>query len=229
MSELNEIYTKKKFNMIEKKYNIFFEDKSLLVKAFIHSSYSSKTNHNYQRLEFLGDSILDMILADYLYRQNQENTEGDLSKQRSALVNERSLAFVVRQEGLIDYIVVGKSMIGDNVIDFDSFTSDVYESFVASIYLDKGYKKAEEFVKKTLFTYWDDIINLEDNIDFKTKLQELLQVNGAIEITYETHKHNNEFRAKVILDGLVIGRGKGRTKKKAEQLAAKDALNKGDM
>ncbi|WOO88975.1 ribonuclease III [Mollicutes bacterium LVI A0078] len=226
MSGIKKLYETNGFNEIERKYGFHFEDKSLLIKAFIHSSFDFGINNNYQRLEFLGDAILQMIVSDYMYRFLPNDREGVMSKKRSSLVSETSLAYLIRKEGLDKYIIFGKSMINEGNTDSDSYVADVYESFIAAIYLDRGYDQAEEFVKRTLIKEWDKILDSEDNQDYKTKFQEIVQVNGAVSIQYKSVKTEEGFDAEVTLEGISVGRGFGKTKKKAEQNAAKDAIGK---
>lgn len=226
MSEIKKLYESNGFKEIELKYGLRFEDKSLLVKAFIHSSFDFGINNNYQRLEFLGDAILQMVVSDHMYRFLPNDREGVMSKKRSSLVSETSLAYLIRKEGLEKYIIFGKSMINEGKIDSDSYVADVYESFVAAIYLDRGYRQAEEFIKRTLVQNMDEILENEDNQDYKTKFQEIVQVNGAVSIQYKSTKEAEEFEAEVTLEGITVGKGRGKTKKKAEQNAAKDAIGK---
>ncbi len=167
-----------------------------------------------------------MVVSDYMYRFLPNDREGVMSKKRSSLVSETSLAFLIRQEGLDKFIVFGKSMVNEGNTDSDSYVADVYESFVAAIYLDRGYDQAEEFIKRTLIKQWDKILDSEYNQDYKTKFQEIVQVNGAVSIQYKCVKAEDGFEAEVTLEGISVGRGTGKTKKKAEQNAAKDAIGK---
>ncbi len=226
MTNLKKIYETNGFNQIEKKYGLRFEDKGLLVKAFVHSSYDFEINNNYQRLEFLGDAILQLVVSDHMYRFLPNDREGVMSKKRSSLVSEISLAYLVRKEGLDKFIIFGKSMVNEGKIDSDSYIADVYESFIAAIYLDRGYEQSEQFIKRTLIKEWDRILESEHNQDYKTKFQEIVQENGPVNITYKTTKVDELFEAEVQLEGIVVGLGTGKTKKKAEQDAACDAIRK---
>lgn len=221
---MEDIYTKHKFNEIEEKYNLDFDDKELLIKAFTHGSFNNDLIGNYQRMEFLGDAVLQMVVSDYMYRFYSNMSEGEMSKERGALVSEFSLAYVVRREELDQYILFGNSLKKNEVQNTNSYVSDVYESFVAAIYLDFGYQKAERFVRNTLLDIKDDILENEYLKDYKTELQEELQVNGAIEIKYDSINDGGIFKSVVKLEGIVIGEGTGKTKKQAEQRAAKSAL-----
>lgn len=221
--DYKQLYNQFNFISLEKRYNIFFEDKELLVRAFTHTSYTSDIDQNYERLEFLGDAVLQMVVTDYLYR-NLHLREGDMSKYRSKLVNEISLTKIMEEERLTNYIIVGESVKGLNH-DKASYVADMYESMVASIYLDQGYEVASNFIKNTLLSREEELINNEDNQDYKTALQEILQQNGTIKIIYETHQVSEGlFRSVVSVDEIAIGRGEGSSKKNAEQKAAKEAL-----
>lgn len=224
MNKIKKIYKENKFNEIENKYNLNFEDKDLLVKAFTHGSFNKQQFENYQRLEFLGDSVLQIVVSDFMYREQPKDSEGLMSKERGALVSEFSLAYVVRKEGLDDYILFGNSLKKEEINNTNSYTSDVYEAFVAAIYLDRGYNAAEKFIKDTLISRKKEILSQEYLQDYKTSLQEKLQINGNIDIKYEALNKGDHFEAVVKLEGVEIGKGVGKTKKIAEQQSAKYAL-----
>lgn len=222
----SDLYNEYNFLSLEKKYNLFFDDKDLLVRAFTHTSYTGDVNGNYERLEFLGDAVLQIIVSDYMYRQDHDEREGVMSKQRAKLVNEVSLNYVMEQEDLVKYIVIGQSMKGIKTPK-SSYIADIYEAFVASIYLDQGYEKANEFVHNTIIKRRNEIIKIDENNDYKTELQEILQQNGSIQIKYTSDKVSDQlFAARVEVDGVVLGIGQGNSKKAAEQQAAKEAISK---
>lgn len=219
-----ELYNQKHFKLIEEKYDICFDDKQLLVKAFIHPSLAPDINNNYQRLEFLGDSILQLVVSDYMYRHMNAKTEGQMSKERAILVSENSLALIIKAEGLHEFLQLGKSILKENTELSDSYIADIYESFVAAMYLDMGYEVAAEFIIDTLIKRIDILLSQDTARDYKTTLQEELQKNGPIKITYLTVKVEDGFKASVYLEDLFIGQGTGKSKKIAEQQAAKNAL-----
>ncbi len=222
----SDLYNEYNFLSLEKKYNLFFDDKDLLVRAFTHTSYTGDVNGNYERLEFLGDAVLQIIVSDYMYRHDHDEREGVMSKQRAKLVNEVSLNYVMEQEDLVKYIVIGQSMKGIKTPK-SAYIADIYEAFVASIYLDQGYEKANEFVHNTIIKRRNDIIKIDENNDYKTELQEILQQNGSIQIKYTSDKVSDQlFAARVEVDGVVLGIGQGNSKKAAEQQAAKEAISK---
>jgi len=226
INNLEELFTEKKFYEIEEKYGYIFEDKELVVKAFTHSSFLSEINQNYERLEFLGDAILQFMISDHLYRFFPNMREGEMSKARSRLVSKPALSYIIRQEKLDKYIIIGKSLSSDVDELSDSYVSDTFEALIAAIYLDSGIKSVSHFLEKTMFKYFDYLLDNEQSKDYKTLLQEKLQVNGTVKISYQTDKKEELFQATVSLSDLVIGSGEGKTKKIAEQAAAQDALAK---
>lgn len=220
---MENMYVEYDFLKIENKYNLIFKNKDILVQAFTHGSFNKYNVSNYQRLEFLGDAVLQMIISDYMFNNNQDDSEGDMSKKRGALVSEYALAYVMKKENLSDYILYGSSLIKSSQKS-NSYIADVYESFLAAIYLDKGYKAVKEFVTKTLIDKQDEILKLDELIDYKTQLQELLQVNGTIQLTYNTYKYEDDFKSEIICEDIILGTGTGTSKKNAEQKAAKSAI-----
>ena len=222
---LDVLYEVYKLYEIEQKYNIIFKDKDLLVHAFTHTSFDSRVNQNYERLEFLGDSILQMIMSEYMYNEEFLTREGVMSKKRSKLVNETSLLEVMELESLNKYIILGPTM-KHNIAKKGAFVADIYEAFVAAIYIDQGYNVVKKFIYNTLIGRIDYLLNIEENIDYKTSLQELLQQNGDISIKYITEKNDDVFNSIVQVNGVNIGVGTGINKKLAEQQAAKSAIQK---
>ncbi|MGL4589742.1 MAG: ribonuclease III [Mycoplasmatales bacterium] len=221
---MESLYELHNLHEVEEKINLEFEDKELLVKAFIHPSFNAEVNQNYQRLEFLGDAIAQMIVSDYLYRKYPQTREGDMSKTRSALVAAPSFGYLVNKLNLEQYIIVGPSMKNTTNIKKDSFKADIFESLLGAIYLDKGIMEAEKFVHETIIKNKRFLLSQEQIKDYKTQIQEKLQINGQIEISYKTEKQNEIFVAKLFVEGTIIGRGQGKSKKEAEQQAAKNAL-----
>lgn len=220
-----ELYEEYDFLSLEQKYRFNFDDKELLIRAFTHTSYTGDVNKNYERLEFLGDAVLQLIVSDFMYRNAHELREGDMSKQRAKLVNEVGLNYVMEQEQLIQYIIIGQSMKGIKAPK-SAYIADIYEALVAALYLDQGYETANNFVQQTLLARRDKLINLDENVDYKTTLQELLQQNGAISINYHTQRFDEDtFHAKVEVNGVILGVGSGSSKKAAEQKAAKEAIS----
>lgn len=207
-----------------------FQDKKLLELALTHSSYTNENARhcNNQRLEFLGDSVLSLLVAELLYKRFPEKDEGELTKLRSSLVCDRSLAAFGKQIHLGEKLVLGK---GEEVSGGRTRTSnleDAFEALVGAIYLDGGLTKAREFVLQFI----PDRIELEylaTQSDYKTTLQEIIQKNPEENISYvligeSGPDHDKRFVSEVRLNSNVIGQGEGKSKKQAEQMAAKQAL-----
>ena len=202
--------------MVENKIGHKFEDKKLLTRALTHSS---KSKDNYQRLEFLGDSILNFLVGEYLFK-NCDKQEGELTVLRSRLVSEDHLSECFDEMGLGEDVIVGKSLAGEITT---AIKGDVVESLIAAIYLDSDLQKAREFVISKLH-----IENFEDtkNENYKSQLQELIQANFKCSIKYETVKVDDYFEAKFYMDEDYIATGYGKDKTKAEQNCAYVALTK---
>ena len=202
--------------MVENKIGHKFEDKKLLTRALTHSS---KSKDNYQRLEFLGDSILNFLVGEYLFK-NCDKQEGELTVLRSRLVSEDHLSECFDEMGLGEDVIVGKSLAGEITT---AIKGDVVESLIAAIYLDSDLQTARDFVISKLH-----IENFEDtkNENYKSQLQELIQANFKCSIKYETVKVDDYFEAKFYMDEDYIATGYGKDKTKAEQNCAYVALTK---
>lgn len=221
----NELYITKRFNQLEKHFGVEFEDKELLVRAFIHPSYHTSGIGHYERLEFLGDSVVQIVISDFIYRSYPDMSEGDMSRLRATVVTENAFAYLVRKNTMIDYILLGKSITNDLSELSNSYVADVFESFVAAIYLDQGFRAAEKFIYDYHIKYIDEILLQDFATDFKTNLQELLQVNGPINLEYRCTPVNGGFNCELFFDEILIGQGTGKSKKVAEHQAAKYALS----
>lgn len=205
-----------------------FKNERLLMTALTHSSYANEQNltYNNERLEFLGDSVLGFITADYLYQNFGKEREGDLTKLRAFLVCESSLFEFAKQFSLGDFIILGKGEEQTGGRERPSVVSDAFEAVIAAIYLDGGIESARKFVLRFIIPAIDKSVILDD---YKTVLQEKTQkVKGNL-IRYEMigesgPDHEKVFTASVILNGKVVGVGSGKSKKDAEQQAAKAAL-----
>ncbi|MDY2962753.1 MAG: ribonuclease III [Streptococcus dysgalactiae] len=213
-------------------YEIDFSDLSLLETAFTHTSYANehrllKISHN-ERLEFLGDAVLQLMISKYLYKKYPDRPEGEMSKMRSTFVREESLAGFSRACGFDKFLRLGKGEEKSGGRNRDTILGDAFEAFLGALLLDKGEKTVEEFLHKVMIPRLE-VGNFERVTDYKTTLQELLQVNGEIVISYQVvaesgPAHDKTFEVEVSADGRVIGRGAGRSKKLAEQAAAKNAV-----
>ncbi len=207
-----------------KKYNIEI-DKKLLNVALTHSSYSNEHGgENYERLEFLGDAVLQLITSEYFYKTLKVG-EGELSKIRASFVCEEALAQYSKDIGIDKAIKVGNGQLRD--IN-DTIVADCFESVLGAIYLDKGFLVAKEYALKILEPYIKEHHMFLG--DYKSRLQELVQTDRKtleyVLVSEEGPSHDKTFVFDVVIDGIVYGRGTGKSKKEAEQLAAKDALKK---
>lgn len=208
-----------------------YHNKALMNEALTHSSYANEGHKgikNNERLEFLGDSILSLVVAEHLFTHYKHKPEGELTKIRAALVCEQSLYRFALKIGLGEYIRVGKGEEHTGGRHRPSILSDAFEAVIASIYLDGGLEEARKFVLGFIPEQLD-LQKLTALNDYKTALQEIIQKNREEKIEYVLVKeagpdHNKAFTVEVHLNSNVIGKGKGRSKKQAEQLAAKEAL-----
>ena len=212
---------------LEDKIGYRFQKKKLLRQAMIHSSFANehqidKLDCN-ERLEFLGDAVLEVTSSDFLYRQYPEKPEGELTKIRASLVCEPTLAYCASEIGLGKYLLLGKGEEATGGRNRDSVVSDAMEALIGAIYLDGGFANAKEFVHRYVL---NDLEHKQLFYDSKTILQEIVQAReGEQLLEYELLKeegpdHRKVFEVSAILNGQEIGRGSGRTKKAAEQLAA---------
>ena len=210
-----------------------YHDIEIFKQAFTHTSYANENklkNHDYERLEFLGDAVLQYHVSRYLFDLYPTMPEGRLTKLRSKLVREESLARFARELDLGAYIYLGAGENNNGGRDRDSVLADIFEAFMGAICHDCGMKYVDMMLKKTIYRHINDV-NYDDITDFKTKLQELIQADQRKTVTYEllsaTGPSNNPvFEMAVKMDDMILGTGIGSSKKRAEQQAAKDALNK---
>ncbi len=216
-------------------FGICFDDLSLLETAFTHTSYANehrllKISHN-ERLEFLGDAVLQLIISQYLYEKYPDRPEGDMSKLRSTFVREESLAGFSRACGFAPFLRLGKGEEKSGGRDRDAILGDAFEAFLGALLLDKGVRMVETFLYKVMIPHLEQG-NFAKVEDYKTRLQEMLQVNGEVDIEYAVvdesgPAHDKTFQVEVRVNGRVIGQGQGRSKKLAEQQAAQYAVEQG--
>lgn len=218
---------------LEKQLETKFENVSLLDIATTHSSAANqKADVEYnERLEFLGDSILQMCITEYLYINYFNKSEGELTKIRSLIVCESSLFEIAKKWGLGKYLLMSK---GEELTGGRSRTSilaDCVEAIIAAIYLDKGMDKVKAFILDNFKIIIEEAVSNRIVFDYKTKLQETLQKNKDNEILYKLVKyegppHRRKFYVNVLINNNLMGNGEGYSKKEAEQIAAKEALNR---
>ena len=217
---------------LEEKLGYTFQDKSLLENALTHSSCANESKgrlHSNERLEFLGDSILGMVVAEHLYRNHPDLPEGELTRTRAALVCEESLVEVAHDLGLGDYLKLGKGEEAGGGRTRPSIRADAVEAVLAAVYLDGGIGSARKIIQKYILSR--EIEGLNSQRDYKTALQELIQRESGQSLKYrltgsEGPDHDKRFFVEVDLNGQPVGAGKGRSKKEAEQMAAKAAIAK---
>lgn len=227
------------FNELENRISYCFRDKDLLKNALIHSSYASEHRFEYyennERLEFIGDAFLDAFVGYELFKINKSAHEGELSRDRADVVCESSLAEVARSIDLGEHIYLGKGETANQGDKKDSILSDAFEALIGAIVIDGGYSAAEKVLKILLEKQIKLASEGKLNRDFKSKLQEIIQDKyKSVQIQYvlksETGPdHNKTFNVDVIFNGKVLGSGVGKSKSKAEQAAAQDVLNKGEI
>ena len=222
---------------IEKEINIVFKQTSLLKTAFIHRSYLNEhpgetLSHN-ERLEFLGDSVLGVIVSDYLYEKYPNKPEGDLTNYRSSIVNARILSQVAKELSLGKYLFLSKGEEETGGRDRQYILANTYESLLGAIYLDQGLAVSARFVRKNLITHLKEIVDKKLYKDFKSKLQELAQEKFNITPSYKVLSeqgpdHSKIYETGVYLNKKLIGKGVGNSKQNSEQEAAKNYLEKID-
>lgn len=207
-----------------------FKDKSLISEALTHSSYANEHRlndmGNNERLEFLGDAVLEISISEYLYNQYPDEPEGYLTKMRASIVCEPTLALCSKDIRLGEFLLLGKGEELTGGRERKSITSDAFEAVIGAIYLDGGFANAKEFIKKFILA---DIKDKQLFYDSKTILQEIVQAKGDKNLVYKLvgengPDHNKQFEVNAMLGDEVVGRGIGRTKKAAEQEAAYNAI-----
>jgi len=215
---------------IEENIGYNFKDKALIEEALTHTSYANENNvKSNEKLEFLGDSILEFISSKYLYNKFPNLNEGELTKVRATVVCEDSLYEVAKKHEISEYIKVGRSERSNGGNNRPAILADSIEAIIAAIYFDGGLDKAEKFIIDNLEEAMKSASKNVGVKDHKTMLQEKLQQNGDIDIEYkiiDEHgpDHDKTFTAQVYCDGKPLATGEGKTKKQAEMQAAQKAL-----
>jgi len=216
---------------LEQKLNYRFKNIKLLENALTHSSYANEVRSagsSNERLEFLGDSVLSIIVSEHLYNKYPNIPEGELTRKRAVLVCEKALCSFSRELGIGDCLLLGKGEERGGGRERDSILADAFEAVLAAMYLDGGMEIAKKHVMR--FVLREEEHGDENAFkDYKTVLQEIIQRNPEEAVTYiltdeKGPDHNKEFTVEVRLNSNIIGKGKGKNKKQAEQMAAKQAL-----
>lgn len=219
------------FDELEKNIGYTFKNKALLKNALTHTSYANENNvKSNEKFEFLGDSILEFISSKYIYAKYPNLKEGEMTKVRADVVCERSLYKVALKHNFSDFLFIGKSQIINKGNERPSILADSIEAVIAAIYFDSGLDAAEKFIVENLKDYIEIASKHVGMKDYKTVLQEKLQVHGDVKIKYDIIKesgpdHDKTFTARVSLNGKPLAEGNGKTKKEAEMEAAKKALD----
>lgn len=223
---------KKALQELQGKIGYHFQNEVLLKQALTHSSFANEQKinklNNYERLEFLGDAVLELVSSEFLYNENEDMPEGQLTRLRASMVCEPALAYCARDINLNIYILLGKGEEATGGRKRDSIISDVMEAVIGAIFLDGGIENAKKFIYRFVLS------DLEDKIlfmDSKTLLQEEIQKQNTAQLRYELvgetgPDHDKQFSVEAYLDDKLIGFGVGRTKKAAEQQAAYEALKR---
>jgi ribonuclease III len=221
------------FSKFEEKASILFKDKSLLKQAFTHRSYinenkNTRLEHN-ERLEFLGDAVLELVVTDFLYKKYPQNPEGELTTYRSALVNAITLAEVASNLGMNDFLLLSKGESKDTGRARQYILANTFEAVVGAIYLDQGYDAAKAFIERNIFIFADKMITRGNLVDAKSLFQEKAQEKSGITPSYKLVRESGPDHDKSFTVGVLIGKdqiatGEGKSKQEAEQNAALRAL-----
>ncbi len=221
------------FPAFEARIGVSFTDKSLLKQAFVHRSYLNENKefalgHN-ERLEFLGDAVLELVITDYLYKKYPEKHEGELTSLRSALVNASTLHTVGSELGINDYLLLSRGESKDTGRARQYILANTMESIMGAIYLDSGYDHAKKFIYAFITPHLDKVIEKGSWIDSKSLFQEKAQEHASITPSYKTLKevgpdHDKHFTVGVYLKTELVAQGEGDSKQDAEQMAAQNGL-----
>ncbi|HEY4517556.1 MAG TPA: ribonuclease III [Candidatus Paceibacterota bacterium] len=224
---------KKELSDFEKIIGVSFKNKDLLKQAFVHRSYLNEhkkfgLEHN-ERLEFLGDAVLELIVTDFLYRKFTDKTEGDLTSYRSALVNTNTLAQEGEEIEMGQYLLLSKGEAKDTGRARQYIIANAFEALIGAMYMDQGYEVAQDFIARTLFKRTDEIVEKRLWQDAKSRFQEKAQDAAGTTPSYKTIEergpdHDKYFKIGVFLGKELIAEGEGKSKQEAEQDAAANGL-----
>lgn len=221
------------FSDFEKSTKIIFKDKDLLKQAFIHRSYINenpglKLSHN-ERLEFLGDAVLELVVTDFLYKKYPKYTEGELTAIRSALVNAIIISEIALKVGMNNYLLLSKGESKDNGKARQYILANTYEAYVGAVYLDRGYDVVKDFITNTVLSFTEEIVSKKLWRDAKSlvqeKAQEFVGFTPLYKVLHESGPdHDKHFTVGIFFGSDLIAEGKGKSKQEAEQKAAEVAL-----
>mgnify|MGYP005843832919 FL=1 len=223
----------KDFSNLEKRLNLNFKNKDLLIQAFCHRSYLNENpdfylDHN-ERLEFLGDAVLELVVTEYLFQKYPQKPEGELTNWRAALVNAKQLSEVARDLGFNDFLLLSRGEAKELGKARQYILANTFEALIGAIYLDQGYQVCQDFIKKKLTIKLPEIIEKGLFKDPKSRFQEEAQERVGITPTYQVLEewgpdHAKHFIVGVFLDTELVAKGEGSSKQEAELEAAKNAL-----
>ena len=222
------------FSKLEQELGFTFLNKDLLRHAFTHSSYANDQNldtfSNNERLEFLGDAVLELTVSEFLYQEFPDMAEGEMTKLRASIVREPSLVKFARAHQFNVYLLLGRGEETSGGRERPSILADVFEAFIGALYLDQGISAVRKFLEQVVFPMITAGAFSSAN-DYKSHLQEIVQRKNAGTLVYEIcgmegPPHDRVFNTAVLVNGVVCGKGTGRTKKDSEQVAAAEALKK---
>ena len=222
------------FKLFQEKIGITLTDEKLLIQAFTHSSYVNehrkKPHEDNERLEFLGDAVLELTVSQYLFQKYPTMSEGELTKLRAAIVCEPSLVRFANELSFGSLVLLGKGEEMTGGRERPALLADVFEAFIGALYLDQGLETVWGFLKEIVYPKINEGA-FSHVMDYKSQLQELIQRDGSGNIEYQILQekgpaHNREFVSRVTLNNVALGLGSGKSKKEAEQQAAAEALKK---
>ncbi len=223
----------KDFSLLEKQLNLKFKNKDLLVQAFCHRSYLNENPSFHleqnERLEFLGDAVLELVVTEYLYKNYPKKPEGEMTNWRAALVNAKILSKAAQEIGLNDFLLLSRGEEKELGKARHDILANAFEAFIGSIYLDQGYKECQEFLEKNLIKKLPHIIEAGLFRDAKSRFQEESQERVGITPNYKVLEergpdHDKHFIIGVFLNNELVAKGEGSAKQEAELDAAKNAL-----
>ena len=223
----------KDFSPLEKKLGITFKNKDILIQSFVHRSYLNENPEigleQNERLEFLGDAVLELVITEHLYKEYPQKAEGELTNWRAALVNAKMLALVAEELGFNEFLLLSRGEAKELGKARQYILANTFEAFIGAVFLDSGYPAAEKFIKKYLFEKLPHIIKNRLYKDAKSHFQEEAQERVGITPAYEVIKefgpdHKKKFTVGVFLDKDLVAEGQGYSKQEAEEEAARAAL-----
>jgi ribonuclease III len=225
-----------RIDLLERILDHRFRDRSLLIASLVHRSYYAGTEANSalqsnERMEFLGDSVLSLVVNDYLYQHYPERSEGELTKMKSVVVSKQVLAHLAKKIDLGSFVLVSDNAQKAGVSEMHSVLSDTLEAVFGAVFIDGGFEAARRTILKVLPDNLGDVVYQADAINYKSLLQEYIQALHKVPPRYRVHSttgpdHDKQFSVEVVVKGNILGQGNGKTKKHAEQEAAREAYRR---